>query len=126
STVDDGLDGSDVSGYMDTGSYAFNALLSGSIYKGMQDNKIMALAGESSTGKTYFTLGIVSKFLQDRPNGVVLYFDSEQAVTSDMFKSRGVDPKRVGVFPVATVEEFRKQAIKILDNYLETKESERV
>ena len=125
STVDDGLDGSDVSGHVDTGSYILNALLSGSLYKGMPDNKIVAIAGESATGKTYFTLGIVKRFLDDNPEGVVLYFDSEQAVTSEMFKERGVDPKRVAVFPVATVEEFRRQAITIVDKCLEMKEADR-
>jgi|LauGreDrversion4_2_1035121.scaffolds.fasta_scaffold15962_6 RecA/RadA recombinase len=114
--IDEGLSG-EISGFLDTGSYAFNALLSGSLYGGIADNKIIALAGESATGKTFFTLGIVSKFLADNPDGVVLYFDSEQAVTTDMFTSRGVDPKRVAVFPVGTVEEFRHQAIQIVDNY---------
>jgi len=104
SVVEDGIE-SDVSGFMDTGSYAFNALLSGSLYGGMADNKILAIAGESATGKTFFAMGIVSKFLHDNPEGVVLYFDSEQAVTSDMFKERGVDSSRVAVFPVATVDE---------------------
>ena len=42
-----------------------------------------------------------------------------------MFKDRGVDPKRVAVFPVATVEEFRRQAITIVDKCLEMKESDR-
>jgi RecA/RadA recombinase len=125
STVDDGLDGSDVSGHVDTGSYILNALLSGSIYKGMPDNKIVALAGESATGKTYFSLGIVKRFLDDNASGVVLYFDSEQAVTSEMFKARGIDPKRVAVFPVATVEEFRRQVITVVDKCLEMKETER-
>jgi RecA/RadA recombinase len=63
--------------------------------------------------------------LDDNPEGVVLYFDSEQAVTSEMFKERGVDPKRVAVFPVATVEEFRRQAITIVDKCLEMKEADR-
>jgi RecA/RadA recombinase len=85
----------------------------------MANNKIIALAGEAATGKTYFTIGILAQFLRDNPEGVVLYFDTEQAVTSDMFKSRGVDPKRVAVFPVATIEEFRHQAITIVDGYLE-------
>lgn len=125
STVDDGLGGSDVGGHIDTGSYVLNGLLSGSLFKGMQNNKILALAGESATGKTYFSLGIVKKFLDDNPEGVVLYFDSEQAITSDMFKERGIDPKRIGVFPVATVEEFRRQAITIVDKSLEMKESDR-
>lgn len=125
SVVDDGLDGSDVGGYIDSGSMMFNALLSGSLYGGMPNNKIVALAGEAATGKTYFTIGILAQFLRDNPNGVVLYFDTEQAVTSDMFKSRGVDPKRVAVFPVATIEEFRHQAITIVDNYLLEEEDNR-
>ena len=123
--VSNGIEGSDVNGFVDTGSYSFNALLSGSLYGGIPDNKILAIAGESATGKTYFTMGIVHKFLRDRPDGVVLYFDSEQAVTSDMFKDRGCDPSRVAVFPVATVESFRHQAISIVDSYLELPESER-
>jgi RecA/RadA recombinase len=118
STVDDGLEFSDVKDYVDTGSHTFNALLSGSLYGGIPDNKIIALAGETSTGKTYFSMGIVKKFLDTRKDGYVLYFDSEQAITSDMFKSRGIDPKRVGVFPVTTVEEFRKQVISMVDSYL--------
>jgi RecA/RadA recombinase len=125
SIVDDGLDGSDVTGFTDTGSMMFNALLSGSLYGGMANNKIIALAGEAATGKTYFTIGILAQFLRDNPDGVVLYFDTEQAVTSDMFKSRGVDPKRVGVFPVATIEEFRHQAITMVDKYLEKDEADR-
>jgi RecA/RadA recombinase len=123
--VENGLDGADVDGFVDTGSYAFNALLSGSLWGGIPNNKIIAIAGESATGKTYFTLGIVHKFLADNPDGVVLYFDTEQAVTSDMFTDRGVDPSRVAVFPVATIEEFRHQAITIVDNYLELPKSDR-
>ena len=123
SVVSEGCE-SDVNGFVDTGSYTFNALLSGSLYGGMPDNKILAIAGESATGKTFFAIGIVSKFLADNPDGVVLYFDSEQAVTSEMFKERGVDASRVAVFPVATVEEFRHQAIQICDNYKEQKKSD--
>jgi len=125
SVVNDGIEGSDVGGFIDTGSMMFNALLSGSLKGGMADNKIIALAGEAATGKTYFTIGILAQFLRDNPEGVVLYFDTEQAVTSDMFKSRGVDPKRVAVFPVATVEEFRHQAITIVDKHLELDESKK-
>jgi len=125
SIVEDGIDGADVAGFVDTGSYAFNALLSGSLYGGVADNKIIALAGESATGKTYFTLGIVAQFLKNNPEGMVLYFDSEQAVTSDMFEGRGVDAKRVAVFPVATIEEFKTQCVSIVDKILEMDESER-
>jgi len=122
--AEDGVEG-DIAGFVDTGSYAFNALLSGSIYGGMPDNKILGIAGESATGKTYFALGIAGKFLSDNPNGAVLYFDTEQAVTSEMIATRGLDAKRVAVFPVATVEQFRHQILQILEGYNSLKEEDR-
>ena len=125
SVVSEGVDGSDITGYIDTGCYMFNALLSGSIHGGVPDNKILAIAGESATGKTYFTLGICEEFLLNNSDGVVVYFDSEQAVTSEMINGRVMDSTRIAIMPVATVEEFRRQAIVIVDEYLETPEADR-
>lgn len=125
SIVDDGVEGADVDGFINTGSLIFNGLLSGDIYGGIPDNKIIALAGESATGKTYFALDMCKKFLADNPEAAVLYFDTEQAITSGMIKDRGIDPKRVAIFPVATVEDFRFQCIKIVDKVLEMDKSER-
>ena len=45
----------DVDSFIDTGSHIFNALVSGSLYGGLPQNKITALAGESATGKTFFS-----------------------------------------------------------------------
>ena len=115
----DGLEGSDVKGFISTGSYAFNALLSGSIHGGMPDNKIIALAGEQATGKTYFALNVVREFLNSDPNAMVMYFDTEQSITSDLLRDRGIDTDRVAVLPVATVEEFRHQCVLSVDKYLE-------
>ena len=117
SLVDNGIFGGDVSQYIDTGSYVFNALLSGSIYGGLPANKITALAGESATGKTFFTLGLVKHFLDMNPTGGCIYFESESALTSEMLKERGIDTTRVYHMPVATVEEFRHQAVKILEKH---------
>ena len=41
---------------IDTGSHIFNALVSGSVFGGVSGNKITAIAGETSTGKTFFSL----------------------------------------------------------------------
>jgi len=124
SLAEDGVEG-DVTGFVNTGSYSLNALLSGSLNGGIANNKILGIAGESATGKTYFALGIAAQFLADNPEGAILYFDSEQAVTSDMIKSRGLDPNRVAVFPVATVESFRHQLLQIIDNYGKLDEKKR-
>ena len=119
SLASEGITAGDVTSFIDTGSYSFNALLSGSIYGGLPGNRITAIAGEAATGKTFFALGIIKSFLdKDKDAGVVL-FESENAVSKDMIEARGVDSKRVVVVPVSTVQEFRTQAIKILDKYLE-------
>ena len=111
--------------FIDTGSYIFNALLSGSIHGGLPSNKITALAGESATGKTFFLMGMVKNFLDSNPDAGVLYFESESAITKGMVMDRGIDPKRMVLAQVTTVQEFRTQAIKSLDYYLAQPESER-
>lgn len=121
----DGIETSDVSSFIDTGSYVLNALMSGSIYGGLPSNKITALAGESSTGKTFFTMGIMQSFLSNNEKAEVVFFDTESAVTSQMLTSRGIDASRVGIVPVATIQEFNTQCTKVLDGYAEIDEAER-
>ena len=125
SLVSDGVEAGDVESYIDTGSYIFNALLSGSLHGGLPANKITALAGESATGKTYFLMGIVKNFLDKDPEAGVIYFESESALTKQLIVDRGVDPKRMVIFPVTTVQEFRTQALKVLDSYLLQDEADR-
>lgn len=122
SVVDDGVAAGDVSGFIGTGSYAMNALLSGSIYGGLPQNKVTAFAGEPSVGKTFYALNVVKQFLEDNANGFVFYFESESAISKQFITDRGIDAKRVAIVPVATVQQFRTQAVKILDKYLESKE----
>ena len=118
SLVSDGVEAGDVDTFIDTGSYIFNALLSGSIYGGLPANKITALAGESATGKTFFLMGIVKNFLDSNPDAGVIYFESESAITKQMVIDRGIDPARMVILPVTTVQEFRTQSLKVLDSYL--------
>ncbi len=125
SLVADGVEAGDVDSYIDSGSYIFNALLSGSINGGLPSNKITAIAGESATGKTFFVMGMVKNFLDSNPDAGVIYFESESAITKQMVIDRGIDPQRMVMFPVTTVQEFRTQAIKVLDKYLEQNEADR-
>lgn len=111
--------------YVDTGSYIFNALVSGSIFGGVSGNKITAIAGESSTGKTFFSLAVVKNFLENNPDGYCLYFDTEAAITKNLLESRGIDISRLIVLNVVTVEEFRSKALKAVDIYLKKPEAER-
>ena len=111
--------------YVDTGSYIFNGLVSGSIFGGVSSNKITAIAGESSTGKTFFSLAVVKNFLDSNPDGYCLYFDTEAAVNKPLLESRGIDLQRLVVVNVVTIEEFRQKALKAVDIYLKAKEEDR-
>jgi len=111
--------------FIDTGSYIFNGLVSGSIFGGVSSNRITAIAGESSTGKTFFSLAVVKNFLDTNPDGYCLYFDTEAAVNKGLLESRGIDLKRLIVVNVVTIEEFRSKALRAVDIYQKTPEEDR-
>ncbi len=111
--------------FIDTGSLVFNGLLSGSIFGGVSGNKITAIAGESSTGKTFFSLAVVKNFLDTNPDAYCLYFDTESSITKPLLESRGIDLNRIVVINVVTIEEFRSKALKAVDIYLKTNTEDR-
>jgi len=111
--------------FIDTGSFIFNSLLSGSVFGGISSNRITAIAGESSTGKTFFSLAVVKNFLDSNPDGYCLYFDTEAAVNKGLLESRGIDLKRLVVVNVVTIEEFRSKALRAIDIYLKTDTADR-
>jgi len=113
----DGAGSAEFGGFIDTGSYILNAVLSGSIYGGIPDNKITAFAGESATGKTYFVLGVVRAFLDKNPDGAVVYYDTEAAVTKGMMEARGIDTNRVILAEPDTIQKFRTHALKMLEAF---------
>ena len=125
SLASDGIAAGDVESFVDTGSYIFNALVSGSIFGGIPSNKITALAGETGTGKTFFCLSVVKSFLDTNPDAGVVYFETESAISKEMVETRGIDSKRLVIFPINTIEEFRTQAVRIIDKYLESSKDER-
>lgn len=111
--------------YMDTGCLALNALISGDIYNGLPNTKRLMFAGASSVGKTFLQLGIVSEHLEADPkNGVVLY-DTESAITKSMLEDRGIDPDRVIIVDVQTIQRFRTHVLKFATAYVKMKAKDR-
>ena len=119
----DGTGSSEFTGTVDTGSYILNALLSGSLYGGIPNNKITAFAGESATGKTFFVLGVLKHFLDDNPTGGVVFYDTEAAVTKGMMEERGIDTKRVIIAEPDTIQKFRTHALRVIEAYESQKDS---
>ena len=113
----EGTSSAEFSGYIDSGSYTFNAVVSGSIFKGIPNNKALVIAGDPATGKTFFALGIIKHHLATNLKARVFYFDTESAVTNEMMTQRGIDLSRVAKSEPATIERFRTVALKVLDTY---------
>jgi RecA/RadA recombinase len=88
--LEDGENSAEFTGWIDTGSLMLNALCSGSLYGGVPNNKILGLAGEEATGKTYFALGMVEAFMKKAEDAGSIYYDTESAVTRDMMQNRGI------------------------------------
>jgi RecA/RadA recombinase len=107
SLVVDGEGSAECTGYLDTGCLAFNALLSGSIYGGLPNNRIGVLAGDPATGKTFLVLGVMDEHLKAHPDSVVVLFESESAIDRETCESRGLDSSRIIRKEPLTIEEFR-------------------
>lgn len=125
SVAGNGITGGNVQ-FLNTGCYALNALLSGSIYGGLPSNKITAIAGEESVGKSFVGMNIIKQLLDDDPKSIVVFFESESAITEQFLDCRGIDKERVIFVPVSTVEQFRTQSTKILELYKKKKEGHKL
>jgi RecA/RadA recombinase len=93
------------------------------LYGGVPNNKVVALAGEQATGKTFFALGMVKNFLEQNKDGGTIYYDTEAAVTKDMMETRGIDTNRLIVAEPQTIQQFRHHGLQVLDRYIDSKES---
>lgn len=123
STYGDTLDKSTISEidhFIPTGNYHLNACLTGSLFGGYPNNRAVALAGPSGTGKTYLTLNAV-KQAQDLGYYIV-YYDSENAVDRDLVEKFGIDSTKFRYEPCNTVQEFRSSITTLADTLIASQE----
>ena len=104
------------SDWIDTGSKALNAIISGSLYKGIPVGRITGFAGPSGAGKTL----IINKVLANaqKKGYIAVIWDSEVAVDKESAKNVGMDLKRTKYYPVETIEDCRNQISTFLDNVI--------
>lgn len=104
------------SDWIDTSSKALNAIISGSLYKGIPVGRITGFAGPSGAGKTL----IINKILANaqKKGYIAVIWDSEVAVDKSSAKNVGLDLKKTKYYPVETIEECRNQLSTFLDNII--------
>lgn len=96
--------------------------MSADIHGGIPANRITTFAGEEATGKTFFVLNILSHYRKMFPDGYILYFDTESAVSKDMFITHNIGTKSLTVDEPITIERFRAKAAAFLEAYAKVKE----
>ena len=105
-----------VGDWIDTGSYALNAIFSGSLYKGIPVGRITGFSGPSGAGKTLIVNKIIAN--AQKKGYFAAVWDTEAAVDKQSAEGVGIDPKRLKYYPVETVEDCRNQIATFLDKII--------
>lgn len=85
---------------------ALNTALSGRVNGGLLPG-ILQIAGPSKHFKTAFALLIITSFLEQYPDGIVLFYDSEFGTPQSYFQSFNIDPERVVHCPITNIEQLK-------------------
>jgi RecA/RadA recombinase len=103
---------SEVDEWIDTGNYALNAIISGSLFGGIPKGRIVQFAGPSMCGKSYFILQILAN--AQKMGMTVVIFDSENAINQKTAIAFGLDPSKVKYITSVTVEQTKNAIYKFL------------
>lgn len=106
-----------VGGWIDTGSYVLNAIVSGSIHGGIPKGRVTMMGGESMTGKTLFVLKILAN--AQKEGLIPIIFDTENAVDPEGAERLGLDVSKVKYVPCVTIEQTRNALFKFLTSVKE-------
>lgn len=103
-----------VSEWISTGCLSLDAIMGG----GLPAGRIVEIYGDTSTGKTLIAEQIAA--IMQALDGIVLYIDTEAAISIPMMEAVGVDPARLMYYSPDTVE----QVFNIMQDAIEVKNRE--
>lgn len=105
---------------VNSGNYMLNALMTGSLLKGYPAGRMIELAGEKSTGKTFCLLNAV-KHAQDM-GMQVLYYDTETAIDKDVLaEGFGFNMEDIWYEPQNIIEHIKIHLYKTIQLLVEKK-----
>lgn len=110
---------SNVKEWIDTGSLALNAIISGSLYGGVPMGRLTGFIGPESCGKTLMANKIMAN--AQKKGMHVAYFDTEGALDEDTATRLGCDSSKIKHVPTELTEQCRNQIVKFLDTVIEKK-----
>lgn len=112
----------EVKEFYDSGNYALNRVLTGSIYTGIPRGRIVTLFGESGSGKSLIAANTAALALKNNEVDIVYIFDSEGGTLVNIFKQHQVDMSKVAHVPVASVEQCAVKMIQTYDTLVQARQ----
>lgn len=109
---------SEVTDWISTDCYALNAIISGSVFKGIAAGRISTFYGLPATGKTLLVNKIIANG-QKKGYSRCAYFDSEVALDKAVAERLGCDIGHVTHVPVETIEDCKIQVINLLTKVID-------
>lgn len=100
---------------IDSGVPILNAMISGSLYKGLPPT-ILGLSGASKSGKTYTLLKMVAD--AQRKGYTVVFFDTEGALDKEQAERHGINTNKIMYVRVRFVNEWGSILTTIIDNLM--------
>lgn len=104
---------STVTEWIDTGSYALNAIISGSVYGGIPLGRLTGFVGPESCGKTLMCNKIMAN--AQKKGMYVAYFDTEGALDEATAARLGCDPAKIKHVPSEITENCRNEIVQFLE-----------
>lgn len=111
-----------ISGYIDSGNYSINRILTGDIHKGFAIGRIHQIFGLSQSGKSYLTTQVAINALKNNQVDVVYVFDSEGGVLTTAFEQAGVDMSKIVHIPVESIELCAVKMLQVYDTLVKARE----
>ena len=116
---------SNITDFIDTGSYTLNAQISGKLVDGgIPMGRVTMLAGPSQTGKSYIVQNVIRN--AQKKGLQVVVFDTENAIDGEGAKRLGIDISKVKYVPTRSVEECRNIIQQFLDKIMEMRQKGKV
>jgi len=107
---------SSVVSWIDTGSYALNAIISGSLFGGVPMGRLTGFVGPESCGKTLMANKIMAN--AQKKGMYIAYFDTEGALDEATAKRLGCDTSKIKHVPSEITEQCRNEIVQFLNSII--------
>ncbi len=104
-------------GWIDTGIYSLNWIISGDINGGFPVGRITELDGDPGTGKSL----LCAMAMKDPTVDLIIYFDTEAAMNTGFLDFLGVDSSKILYQPIDTIEQLTEICNEVLTTIIANK-----